>query len=160
MQNNRVYLAVCITGDSVADLGALSAAMFAREELARHNYMVKVRCLSESELSGEVLQADVVKFRPMVVVIVDGWVGKVDLLVYHQVLPDWERYRRSYQVASGIVFHSRRLRKMHNRYAQAGYMYRWLQELPVPAVYMRLDMPEVNMDELYMQGRVIACTLH
>ena len=160
MQGKRVYLAVCITGDSVADLGALSAVMFAREELVKHQHMVKVRCLSESALSGEILLADVVKFRPEVVMIVEGWVGKVDLEAYHQVLPDWERYRRSYQVASGIVFHSRRLRKLHNRYAQAGYMYRWLQALPVPAVYMRLGMPEVNMDELYMQGRVIACTLH
>ena len=75
MQNNRIYLAVCITGDSVADLGALSAAMFAREELVRHKHIVKVRCLSDVECYGTVLQDDVARFRPEIVLIVDGWVG-------------------------------------------------------------------------------------
>ena len=155
MQSKKIYLAVPITGNSVGDLGALSSAMFARELLIQQNNMVKVQCVE----SWSELITDTVKFRPNTVCIVEGIEGKTNLEVYHQVLPDWDRYAQSYKMASDIIFHSRRLRKLHNRHVQAGYMMQWMQTIQAPAVYVRLGVTDINMDQLWTQGRAISLSL-
>ncbi len=150
MQTKKIYLAVPTTGNSVGDMGALSSVLFAREELVKRNVMVRVQCID----TWEELIADVARFRPNAVLVVEGMEGKVDLAVYHQVLPDWDRYRRSYQIAEGVIFHSRRLRKMHNRHVQAGYMMQWMQKIEAPAVYVRLGVGErLSMDDMMSQGK-------
>ena len=153
MQTKKVYLAVPITGNSVGDMGALSSVLFAREALLQRNVIVKVQCVH----TWDEMIADAARFRPDMALIVEGRAGKVDIEVFHQVLPDWDRYERSYMAASDVMFHSRRLRKMHNRYIQAGYMMQWLQRIEAPAVYVRLGVGEgVNMDEMLSQGRAFA----
>ena len=152
MQNKKIYLAVPTTGDSVGDMGALSSVLFARDELIRQGYLVKVLCFS----NYQELIADVVKYKPGFAVIVEGHSGKVDLEVYHQVLPDWDRYKQSYMAALGVIHHSIRFRKLHNRYVQAGYTMQWMQELNAPAVYVRLGVGDkIDMDEMRAQGRAI-----
>ena len=150
MQTKKVYLAVSVTADHMGNTAALSSALFAREELVKQNIMVRVQCVQD----WDVLAADVEKVRPDMVLIVEGREGKQDLEVFHQVLPDWNRYERSYMAAKGIIFHSRRLRKMHNRYVQAGYMMQWMQRIQAPAVYVRLGIEdEIKMDEMLSQGK-------
>jgi len=99
------------------------------------------------------LIAQVEQFRPDAVLAVEGKSGKVDIEVFHQVLPDWDRYERSYQMASGVMFHTRRLRKMHNRHIQAGYMMQWMQKIEAPAVYVRLGVDGVDIDQMMSQGK-------
>ena len=152
MQSKKIHLALSTTGDSVGDMGALSSVLFAREELIKQRYLVKVQCFSDYEE----LIADVAKYKPGFAVIVEGYSGKVDLQVFHQVLPDWDRYKQSYMAALGVIHHSTRLRKMHNRYVQAGYTMQWMQTLNAPAVYVRLGVDVLNMDEMRTQGRAIA----
>ena len=151
MQSKKIHLAVPTTGDSVGDMGALSSVLFARDELIRQGYLVKVMCFSDYQE----LIADVVKYKPGFAVVVEGHSGKVDLEVYHQVLPDWDRYKGSYMAALGVIHHSTRFRKLHNRYVQAGYTMQWMQEIQAPAVYVRLGIDTLNMDEMYAQGRAI-----
>ena len=117
MQSKKIHLAVPTTGDSVGDMGALSSVLFTREELVKQGYLVKVLCFA----AHEELIADVAKYKPRFAVVVEGYSGKVDLEVYHQVLPDWDRYKQSYMAALGVIHHSTRFRKLHNRYVQAGY---------------------------------------
>ena len=156
MQNKKIHLAVPTTGDSVGDMGALSSVLFAREELIKQGYLVKVQCFA----AHEELLADVAKHRPGFAVVVEGHSGKVDLEVYHQVLPDWDRYKQSYMAALGVIHHSTRFRKLHNRYVQAGYTMQWMQELNAPAVYVRLGVGDkIDMNEMYMQGRAILCSV-
>ncbi|MBQ5659204.1 MAG: hypothetical protein IIV02_06755, partial [Peptococcaceae bacterium] len=108
----------------------------------------------------EELIADVARYKPRFAVIVEGHSGKVDLEVYHQVLPDWDRYKLSYMAALGVIHHSTRFRKLHNRYVQAGYTMQWMQELNAPAVYVRLGVGDkIDMNEMYMQGRAILCSV-
>ena len=152
MQNKKIHLAVPTTGDSVGDMGALSSVLFAREELVKQGYLVKVLCFT----AHEELIADVAKYKPGFAVVVEGHSAKVDLEVYHQVLPDWDRYKQSYMAALDVIHHSTRLRKLHNRYVQAGYTKQWMQNLQAPAVYVRLGIDALNMDEMYAQGRAIA----
>ena len=152
MQSKKIHLAVPTTGDSVGDMGALSSVLFAREELVKQGYLVKVLCFT----AHEELIADVAKYKPGFAVVVEGHSAKVDLEVYHQVLPDWDRYKGSYMAALGVIHHSTRLRKLHNRYVQAGYTMQWMQNINAPAVYVRLGVDVLNMDEMYMQGRAIA----
>ena len=151
MQSKKIHLAVPTTGDSVGDMGALSSVLFAREELIKQGYLVKVLCFGDYQE----LIADVAKYKPRFAVIVEGHSGKVDLEVYHQVLSDWDRYKLSYMAALGVIHHSTRLRKLHNRYVQAGYTMQWMQNLNAPAVYVRLGIMELNMDELRAQGKAI-----
>ena len=155
MQSKKIHLAVPTTGDSVGDMGALSSVLFARDELIRQGYLVKVLCFSDYQE----LIADVVKYKPGFAVIAEGHSGKVDLTVYHQVLPDWDRYKQSYMAALGVIHHSTRLRKLHNRYVQAGYTMQWMQNLQAPAVYVRLGVDVLNMDEMSAQGRAICCAV-
>ena len=155
MQSKKIHLAVPTTGDSVGDMGALSSVLFAREELIKQGYLVKVLCFA----GHDELIADVAKYRPRFAVIVEGHSGKVDLEVYHQVLPDWDRYKGSYMAALGVIHHSTRFRKLHNRYVQAGYTMQWMQNINAPAVYVRLGIDALNMDEMYMQGRAILCSV-
>ena len=152
MQSKKIHLAVPTTGDSVGDMGALSSVLFAREELIKQGYLVKVLCFA----GHDELIADVARYKPGFAVVVEGHGGKVDLEVYHQVLPDWDRYKGSYMAALGVIHHSTRLRKLHNRYVQAGYTMQWMQNINAPAVYVRLGIDVLNMDEMYMQGRAIA----
>ena len=152
MQNKKFHLALPTTGDSVGDMGALSSVLFTREELVKQGYLVKVLCFAVHEE----LIADVAKYKPGFAVVVEGHSGKVDLEVYHQVLPDWDRYKGSYMAALGVIHHSTRFRKLHNRYVQAGYTMQWMQELNAPAVYVRLGIDVLNMDEMYAQGRAIS----
>ena len=153
MQTKKVYLAVSVTADHMGNMAALSSALFAREELVKQNIMVRVQCVQDLD----VLDADVKKVHPDMVLIVEGRAGKQDLEVFHQVLPDWDRYERSYMAAKGIIFHTRRLRKMHNRYVQAGYMMQWMQRIQAPAVYVRLGIEdEIKMDEMLSQGKAMA----
>ena len=152
MQSKKIHLAVPITGDSVGDMGALSSVLFARDELIRQGYLVKVLCFAVHEE----LIADVAKYKPGFAVVVEGHSGKVDLEVYHQVLPDWDRYKGSYMAALGVIHHSTRFRKLHNRYVQAGYTMQWMQNINAPAVYVRLGIDALNMDEMYAQGRAIS----
>ena len=151
MQGKKIYLAVPITNHSVGDLGALSSVLYAREILLQQRYMVKVQCVPY----WDVLLDDTAKYRPDVVCVVEGMEGKVGLEVYHQVLPDWDRYRVSYHMASEVIYHTTRLRKMHNRYVQAGYMMQWMQEIAAPAIYVRLGVDAINLDDMYAQGRAI-----
>ena len=102
---------------------------------------------------------DVAKYKPGFAVVVEGYGGKVDLEVYHQVLPDWDRYKQSYMAALGVIHHSTRLRKLHNRYVQAGYTMQWMQNINAPAVYVRLGIDTLNMDEMRAQGRAICCAV-
>ena len=156
MQNKKIHLAVPTTGDSVGDMGALSSVLFAREELVKQGYLVKVLCFAVHEE----LIADVAKYKPGFAVVVEGHGGKVDLEVYHQVLPDWDRYKQSYMAALGVIHHSTRFRKLHKRYVQAGYTMQWMQELNAPAVYVRLGVGDkIDMNEMYMQGRAILCSV-
>ena len=155
MQNKKIHLAVPTTGDSVGDMGALSSVLFTREELIKQGYLVKVQCFSDYEE----LIADVAKHKPRFAVIVEGHSGKVDLEVYHQVLPDWDRYQQSYMAALGVIHHSTRFRKLHNRYVQAGYTMQWMQNINAPAVYVRLGIDVLNMDEMRAQGRAICCAV-
>ena len=152
MQNKKIHLAVPTTGDSVGDMGALSSVLFAREELIKQGYLVKVMCFGDYQE----LIADVAKYRPGFAVVVEGHSGKVDLEVYHQVLPDWDRYKQSYMAALGVIHHSTRFRKLHNRYVQAGYTMQWMQNINAPAVYVRLGVDVLNMDEMFAQGRAIS----
>ena len=152
MQSKKIHLAVPTTGDSVGDMGAVSIVLFAREELIKQGYLVKVLCFAVHEE----LIADVAKYKPGFAVVVEGHSGKVDLEVYHQVLPDWDRYKGSYMAALGVIHHSTRFRKLHNRYVQAGYTMQWMQNINAPAVYVRLGIDALNMDEMYAQGRAIA----
>ena len=155
MQSKKIHLAVPITGDSVGDMGALSSVLFAREKLVKQGYLAKVLCFSDYEE----LIADVAKYKPRFAVIVEGHSGKVDLEVYHQVLPDWDRYKQSYMAALGVIHHSTRFRKLHNRYVQAGYTMQWMQNINAPAVYVRLGIDALNMDEMRAQGRAICCAV-
>ena len=155
MQSKKIHLAVPTTGDSVGDMGALSSVLFARDELIRQGYLVKVLCFA----GHDELINDVAKYKPGFAVVVEGHSGKVDLEVYHQVLPDWDRYKGSYMAALGVIHHSTRFRKLHNRYVQAGYTMQWMQNINAPAVYVRLGIDALNMDEMYMQGRAIAMCL-
>ena len=156
MQNKKIHLAVPTTGDSVGDMGALSSVLFAREELMKQGYLVKVQCFSDYEE----LMANVAKHKPRFAVVVEGYSGKVDLEVYHQVLPDWDRYKQSYMAALGVIHHSTRFRKLHNRYVQAGYTMQWMQNINAPAVYVRLGVGDkIDMNEMYMQGRAILCSV-
>ena len=155
MQSKKIHLAVPTTGDSVGDMGALSSVLFARDELIRQGYLVKVMCFSDYQE----LIADVVKYKPGFAVVVEGHSGKVDLEVYHQVLPDWDRYKGSYMAALGVIHHSTRFRKLHNRYVQAGYTMQWMQNINAPAVYVRLGIDALNMDEMRAQGRAICCAI-
>ena len=155
MQSKKIHLAVPITGDSVGDMGALSSVLFAREELIKQGYLVKVLCFA----GHDELINDVARYKPRFAVIVEGHGGKVDLEVYHQVLPDWDRYKESYMAALDVIHHSTRLRKLHNRYVQAGYTMQWMQELNAPAVYVRLGIEVLNMDEMRAQGRAICCAV-
>ena len=152
MQSKKIHLAVPTTGDSVGDMGALSSVLFAREELIKQGYLVKVLCFA----GHDELINDVAKYKPRFAVIVEGHGGKVDLEVYHQVLPDWDRYKQSYMAALGVIHHSTRFRKLHNRYVQAGYTMQWMQNINAPAVYVRLGIDALNMDEMRAQGRAIA----
>ena len=152
MQNKKIHLAVPITENRVGNMGALSSVMYAREELVRQGYLVKVLCFG----AYDELIADVAKCKPGFVIVVEGYDGKVDLEVYHQVLPDWDRYKASYMAARDINRHTIRMRKMHNRYVQAGYTMQWMQMINAPAVYVRLGMDRLDMDEMFMQGRAIA----
>ena len=152
MQSKKIHLAVPTTGDSVGDMGALSSVLFAREELIKKGDLVKVLCFA----GHDELIADVAKYRPRFAVVVEGHGGKVDLEVYHQVLPDWDRYKQSYMAALGVIHHSTRLRKLHNRYVQAGYTMQWMQNINAPAVYVRLGIDALNMDEMRAQGRAIS----
>ena len=152
MQSKKIHLAVPTTGDSVGDMGALSSVLFAREELIKQGYLVKVLCFA----GHDELINDVARYKPRFAVVVEGNSGKVDLEVYHQVLPDWDRYKQSYMAALDVIHHSTRLRKLHNRYVQAGYTKQWMQNLQAPAVYVRLGIDALNMDEMYAQGRAIA----
>ena len=153
MQHKKIYLAVPVTHHSVGDMGAVSIALFTREALLKQGYLVKVLCFG----AYEELLNDVAKYKPGFAVIVEGYEGKVDLHVYHQVLPDWDRYKQSYLVAQGIIHHRTRLRKLHNRYVQAGYTMQWMQTIQAPAVYVRLGIGDcVPMDEMRAQGRAIA----
>ena len=152
MQSKKIHLAVPTTGDSVGDMGALSSVLFAREELIKQGYLVKVLCFGDYQE----LIADVARYKPGFAVIVEGHSGKVDLEVYHQVLPDWDRYKGSYMAALGVIHHSTRFRKLHNRYVQAGYTMQWMQNINAPAVYVRLGIDVLNMDEMYAQGRAIS----
>ena len=154
----KIYLAIPVTGDSVGDLAALSAVLFAREELVKRNMIVRAACITH----WDELIARVEQFRPDAVLAVEGKSGKVDIEVYHQVLPDWDRYERSYHMASGVMFHTRRLRKMHNRHIQAGYMMQWMQKIEAPAVYVRLGVDGVDidgMDQMMSQGKSFALGL-
>ena len=72
-----------------------------------------------------------------------------------EALPDWDRYKASYMAARDIIRHTVRMRKMHNRYVQAGYTMQWMQMINAPAVYVRLGMDRLDMDEMFMQGRAI-----
>ena len=156
MQSKKIHLAVPTTGDSVGDMGALSSVLFAREELIKQGYLVKVLCFA----SHDELINDVAKYKPGFAVVVEGHSGKVDLEVYHQVLPDWDRYKGSYMAALGVIHHSTRFRKLHNRYVHAGYTMQWMQELNAPAVYVRLGVGDkIDMNEMYMQGRAILCSV-
>ena len=155
MQNQKIYLAVSITGNRVGDLGALSSARFAGELLMEKDKTVKVRCIQNFDQ----LIADCERFCPYLVCVVEGMEGKVDLEVYHQVVNHWEQYAQSYQMASDVIFHSIRLRKMHNRHVQAGYMMQWLQRIEAPAVYVRIGIPEMNINEMLAQGRALALAL-
>ena len=155
MQNKKIHLAVPITENCVGNMGALSSVMYAREELVKQGYLVKVLCFG----AYDELIADVAKCKPGFVVVVEGYDGKVDLEVYHQVLPDWDRYKASYMAARDIICHTTRMRKMHNRYVQAGYAMQWLQQLNAAAVYVRLGMDRLDMDEMFMQGRAITMSL-
>ena len=153
MQSKKIHLAVPTTGDSVGDMGAVSIVLFAREELIKQGYLVKVLCFA----GHDELINDVAKYKPRFAVIVEGHSGKVDLEVYHQVLPDWDRYKGSYMAALGVIHHSTRFRKLHNRYVQAGYTMQWMQNINAPAVYVRLGVGDkIDMNEMYMQGRAIA----
>ena len=152
MQSKKIHLAVPTTGDSVGDMGALSSVLFARDELIRQGYLVKVLCFA----GHDELINDVAKYKPRFAVIVEGHGGKVDLEVYHQVLPDWDRYKQSYMAALGVIHHSTRFRKLHNRYVQAGYTMQWMQNINAPAVYVRLGIDALNMDEMFAQGRAIS----
>ena len=153
MQSKKVHLAVSIAVSNMGNMGALSSVLFAREELVKQGYLVKVLCFRDYDE----LIADVAKYKPGFAVVVEGYDGKVDLEVFHQVLPDWDRYKQSYMAALGVIRHTRRLRKMHNRYVQAGYTMQWMQMLNAPAVYVRLGMGEkIDVDEMYAQGRAIA----
>ncbi len=151
MQTKKIYLAVPVTGNSVGDMGALSTVLFAREELIKQGLLVKVQCFNDYEK----LLADVARYKPGFAIVAEGHSAKVDLEVYHQVLPDWDRYKRSYMAALGVIHHSTRMRKLHNRYVQAGYTMQWMQNLNAPAVYVRLGIMELNMDELRAQGKAI-----
>ena len=155
MQNKKIHLAVPITENRVGNMGALSSVMYAREELVKQGCMVKVLCFG----AYDELIADVAKYKPCFAAIVEGYDGKVDLEVYHQVLPDWDRYKASYMAARDIIRHTIRMRKMHNRYVQAGYAMQWLQQLNAAAVYVRLGMDRLDMDEMFMQGRAITMSL-
>ncbi|MBO5139134.1 MAG: hypothetical protein J6B76_00565 [Peptococcaceae bacterium] len=155
MQNKKIHLAVLITENRVGNMGALSSVMYAREELVRQGYLVKVLCFG----AYDELIADVGKYKPCFAAIVEGYDGKVDLEVYHQVLPDWDRYKASYMAARDIIRHTIRMRKMHNRYVQAGYTMQWMQMINAPAVYVRLGMDRLDMDEMFMQGRAITMSL-
>ena len=155
MQSKKIHLAVPTTGDSVGDMGALSSVLFAREELIKQGYLVKVLCFA----GHDELINDVARYKPRFAVVVEGHGGKVDLEVYHQVLPDWDRYKGSYMAALGVIHHSTRFRKLHNRYVQAGYTMQWMQNINAPAVYVRLGIDALNMDEMYAQGRAIAMCL-
>ena len=155
MQSKKIHLAVPTTGDSVGDMGALSSVLFAREELIKQGYLVKVLCFA----GHDELIADVARYKPCFAVIVEGHSGKVDLEVYHQVLPDWDRYKQSYMAALGVIHHSTRFRKLHNRYVQAGYTMQWMQNINAPAVYVRLGIDALNMDEMRAQGRAICCAV-
>ena len=156
MQSKKIHLAVPTTGDSVGDMGALSSVLFAREELIKQGYLVKVLCFA----SHDELIADVARYKPRFAVVVEGHGGKVDLEVYHQVLPDWDRYKGSYMAALGVIHHSTRFRKLHNRYVQAGYTMQWMQNINAPAVYVRLGVGDkIDMNEMYMQGRAILCSV-
>ena len=155
MQSKKIHLAVPTTGDSVGDMGALSSVLFTREELIKQGYLVKVQCFSDYEE----LMANVAKHKPRFAVVVEGHSGKVDLEVYHQVLPDWDRYKLSYMAALGVIHHSTRFRKLHNRYVQAGYTMQWMQNINAPAVYVRLGIDALNMDEMRAQGRAICCAV-
>ena len=155
MQSKKIHLAVPTTGDSVGDLGALSSVLFAREELIKQGYLVKVLCFGDYQE----LIADVARYKPRFEVVVEGHGGKVDLEVYHQVLPDWDRYKGSYMAALGVIHHSTRFRKLHNRYVQAGYTMQWMQNINAPAVYVRLGIEVLNMDEMRAQGRAICCAV-
>ena len=152
MQNKKIHLAVPVTVNGMGNMGALSSVLFAREELIKQGYIVRVQCFADYAD----LHACVAKYKPGFAAIVEGYEGKVDLQVFHQVLPDWDRYKRSYMAAAHIIHHSTRLRKMHNRYVQAGYTMQWMQILHAPAVYIRLGIDGLNMDEMYAQGRAIA----
>ena len=152
MQSKKIHLAVPITGDSVGDMGALSSVLFAREELIKQGYLVKVLCFA----GHDELINDVAKYKPGFAVVVEGHSAKVDLEVYHQVLPDWDRYKQSYMAALGVIHHSTRFRKLHNRYVQAGYTMQWMQNINAPAVYVRLGVDVLNMDEMFAQGRAIS----
>ena len=155
MQNKKIHLAVPTTGDSVGDMGALSSVLFAREELIKQGYLVKVLCFA----GHDELINDVAKYKPGFAVVVEGHSGKVDLEVYHQVLPDWDRYKGSYMAALGVIHHSTRFRKLHNRYVQAGYTMQWMQNINAPAVYVRLGIDTLNMDEMYAQGRALSLSI-
>ena len=155
MQSKKIHLAVPTTGDSVGDMGALSSVLFAREELIKQGYLVKVLCFA----GHDELINDVARYKPRFAVVVEGHGGKVDLEVYHQVLPDWDRYKGSYMAALGVIHHSTRFRKLHNRYVQAGYTMQWMQNINAPAVYVRLGIDVLNMDEMFAQGRAIAMCL-
>ena len=155
MQSKKIHLAVPITGDSVGDMGALSSVLFARDELIRQGYLVKVLCFA----GHDELINDVAKYKPGFAVVVEGHSGKVDLEVYHQVLPDWDRYKGSYMAALGVIHHSTRFRKLHNRYVQAGYTMQWMQNINAPAVYVRLGIDTLNMDEMYAQGRALSLSI-
>ena len=155
MQNKKIHLAVPTTGDSVGDMGALSSVLFARDELIRQGYLVKVLCFA----GHDELINDVAKYKPGFAVVVEGHSGKVDLEVYHQVLPDWDRYKGSYMAALGVIHHSTRFRKLHNRYVQAGYTMQWMQNINAPAVYVRLGIDTLNMDEMYAQGRALSLSI-
>ena len=155
MQSKKIHLAVPTTGDSVGDMGALSSVLFARDELIRQGYLVKVLCFA----GHDELINDVAKYKPGFAVVVEGHSGKVDLEVYHQVLPDWDRYKGSYMAALGVIHHSTRFRKLHNRYVQAGYTMQWMQNINAPAVYVRLGIDTLNMDEMYAQGRALSLSI-
>ena len=152
MQNKKIHLAVPITVNSMGNMGALSSVLFAREELVKQGYIVRVQCFADYAE----LYESVAKYKPGFVAIVEGYEGKVDLEVFHQVLPDWDRYKRSYMAAAHIIHHSTRMRKLHNRYVQAGYTMQWMQTLQAPAVYIRLGIDTLNMDEMWSQGKAIA----
>lgn len=152
MRSKKIHLAVSVTGNSVGDLGALSTVLFAREELLKQGFLVKVLCFD----AKDGLLADVERCKPGFAAVVEGRAGQVDLEVYHQVRPDWDRYRQSYTAAAEIIRHTTRLRKMHNRYVQAGYTMQWMQNIDAPAVYVRLGVDGLDMDSFMAQGRALA----